>query len=594
MRKLTEKEMFLLEDQGCIADDWSNIEVSEDDFRATNIFNVRFYGHIRIGSMSHKIEYEEGFSVRSGIRNATLRNVEIGDNCLIENINGYISNYSIGDNCLISNCGVISTQGCPTFGIGTTISVLNEAGDGNVILYDKLTAQSAQLMMDYKPVFDMVRKELSTRPTPDTGMIGSSTRIVGVKEIINVMFGESCDVQGTSKLEDCTILSNDVSPTLIGPDVIMENSIASYGSNISSGAKIDNSFIGEAVHVGKGYSSESSVMFSNTYLDNGESCAAFLGPFSCSHHKGSLLIAGKFSFYNAGSSTNQSNHAYKMGPIHYGTLDRGSKTASGAHIIWPAHFGVFTMVMGKIENHPDLSSLPFSYVIGKEGRTIVVPGVNIRTVGTWRDVGKWPKRDMRPKSIRHDIINFDFPNPYIIQQVLAGKKALRQLLDNQDGELLEYNGCQMKRTAALRGIEYYDMAVDLFAHHVFSRSSSDSEGSDTGVDHWQDLAGMLIPDRELSRLVVDVERGDVSTSDELLQILRQINDAYADNEYGYAHSIMQSEGSNLFVNSDLWLARAEKSHKLWIRLIRDDAEKEYQLGDVDEDFLRDFLSKVGD
>ena len=246
-------------------------------------------------------------------------------------------------------------------------------------------------------------------------------------------------------------------------------------------------------------------MFSNTYLDNGESCASFLGPFSCSHHKGSLLIAGKFSFYNAGSSTNQSNHAYKMGPIHYGTLDRGSKTASGAHIIWPAHFGVFTMVMGKIENHPDLTRLPFSYVIGKEGRTIVVPGINIRTVGTWRDVGKWPKRDMRPKSIRHDIINFDFPNPYIIQQVLSGKKLLKQLVDSAEGETLEYNGCLMKRTSALRGIEYYDMALGLFAYHVLSRSSSDSDGSDTGVDKWHDLGGMLIPERELTRLVADIE-----------------------------------------------------------------------------------------
>ena len=78
----------------------------------------------------------------------------------------------------------------------------------------------------------------------------------------------------------------------------------------------------------------------------------------------------------------------------------------------------------------------------------------------------------------------------------------------------------------------------------------------------------------------------------MLQILRQINDGYYENEYGYAHSIMQSESNSLFVNSDHWLARAEKAHKLWIRLVRDDAEKEFQLGDVDEGFLREFLEKV--
>ena len=40
-----------------------------------------------------------------------------------------------------------------------------------------------------------------------------------------------------------------------------------------------------------------------------------------------LLIGTMLSFYNAGSATNYSNHAYKMGPIHYGTLARGCKTA---------------------------------------------------------------------------------------------------------------------------------------------------------------------------------------------------------------------------------------------------------------------------
>lgn len=592
MRKLTEKEIFMLEDQGCYAEDWANIEVDNDEFKTNSIFNVRFYGNIRIGSLNGRIELEEGFPMKCGIRNATLKDVNIGDCCLIENVGGHIANYDIQDSVMICNVGVITTQGAPNFAIGNTLSVLNEAGDGNVVLYDKLTAQTAQLMMDHKEVYDMILKEQRQRTKPERGCIGNGSRIVGVKEIYNTIIGESAEINGASKIEDSTIQSSDEAPTVIGNDVILENSITACGASITNGAKIDNSFIGETVHVGKGYSSEATVMFANTYLDNGESCAAFLGPFSCSHHKASLLIAGKFSFYNAGSSTNQSNHAYKMGPIHYGTLDRGSKTASGAHIIWPAQFGPFSMVMGKIENHPDLSELPFSYVIGKENKTIVVPGINIRTVGTWRDVNKWPKRDKRPKEARKDIINFQFPNPYIIQQVIRGKQLLQKMLDASKGEFLEYNGCTIKRNSAVRGIEYYDMAIGLFAYEVMKRTDDDNQANEVGADNWIDLAGMIVPEKEIARLVHDIKKGNVASTDEILLILSQISEDYLDNEASYARSIMQSQADDIFVNTDDWLAKAEKAHNLWLRLIKDDAEKEFQMGDVEEDFFRSFIAGV--
>ena len=592
MRKLTEKEIFMLEDQGCYAEDWANIEVDNDEFKTNSVFNVRFYGNIRIGSLNGRIELEEGFPMKCGIRNATLKDVSIGDCCLIENVGGYIANYDIQDSVMICNVGVITTQGAPNFAIGNTLSVLNEAGDGNVVLYDKLTAQTAQLMMDHKEVYDMILKEQRQRTKPERGCIGNGSRIVGVKEIYNTIIGESAEINGASKIEDSTIQSSDEAPTVIGNDVIIENSITACGASITNGAKIDNSFIGETVHVGKGYSSEATVMFANTYLDNGESCAAFLGPFSCSHHKASLLIAGKFSFYNAGSSTNQSNHAYKMGPIHYGTLDRGSKTASGAHIIWPAQFGPFSMVMGKIENHPDLSELPFSYVIGKENKTIVVPGINIRTVGTWRDVNKWPKRDKRPKEARKDIINFQFPNPYIIQQVIRGKQLLQKMLDASKGEFLEYNGCTIKRNSAVRGIEYYDMAIGLFAYEVMKRTDDDNQANEVGADNWIDLAGMIVPEKEIARLVHDIKKGNVASTDEILLILSQISEDYLDNEASYARSIMQSQADDMFVNTDDWLAKAEKAHNLWLRLIKDDAEKEFQMGDVEEDFFRSFIAGV--
>jgi hypothetical protein len=63
-------------------------------------------------------------------------------------------------------------------------------------------------------------------------------------------------------------------------------------------------YVGEACQLSNGFTAASSVFFANSYMSNGEACAAFCGPFTASHHKSSLLIGGQFSFYNAGSATN--------------------------------------------------------------------------------------------------------------------------------------------------------------------------------------------------------------------------------------------------------------------------------------------------
>ena len=137
------------------------------------------------------------------------------------------------------------------------------------------------------------------------------------------------------------------------------------------------------------------------------------------------------------------------------------------------------------------------------------------------------------------------------------------------------------------------LAIGLFAFEVMKRTYDESEGSETGTGEWMDLAGMVVPKKEIERLVEDIEKGSVSTTSELLLILSQINDDYLDNESAYARSIMQAEDNSMFVDTDKWLERAERARKLWMRLIKDDAEKEFQMGDVDEEFFREFIDKIG-
>ena len=79
----------------------------------------------------------------------TLRNVSVGDNCLIEKTGNYINNYTIGNDCYIANISQMETTEGATFGEGNLIAVLNEVGDGNVILFHDLNSQFAAFMVKH-------------------------------------------------------------------------------------------------------------------------------------------------------------------------------------------------------------------------------------------------------------------------------------------------------------------------------------------------------------------------------------------------------------------------------------------------------------
>ena len=304
--------------------------------------NVSFYGYNNLGVFEKDLEVTKGFFKHSGIFNATLKDTTIGDNSLIEKIGNYINDYEIGSETIISNTSTIETTEGASFGEGNIISVLNEVGDGNIMLFSKLTSQIAALFTKYSDnqefisaLRKLVKLEVDNDRLP-CGRIGNGVKIVNTTEIINTHIDDDCEIVGACRLSDCSIKSNKHATVYIGSGVICESSIICSSSSILNSAKISNCFVGEACCITNGFTAESSVFFANCHMANGEACAAFCGPFTSSHHKSSLLIGGMFSFYNAGSATNFSNHAYKMGPIHYGTLERGCKTASGAYLLMPA------------------------------------------------------------------------------------------------------------------------------------------------------------------------------------------------------------------------------------------------------------------
>ena len=607
MRQLSDEEIRILEDRNCWAEDWTNVHVS-DDFKPNYMHRVMLYGEVSIGDFDKNIEVSRGFMKHSGINNATLRNVTIGDNCLIENIGGFINNYTIGDDCYISNVNAMETTDGATYGEGNLISVLNEVGDGNVILFSELNSQFAAFMAKLfcdKSLKDAIRRLINeeiARKRHEQAYIGNNVKIVNTKEITNTIVYDDCEINGASRLSDCTILSSPVSNVYIGTGVICENSIISEGSSIINSVKIQDCFIGEACQISNGFTASSSVFFANSYMSNGEACAAFCGPFTASHHKSSLLIGGQFSFYNAGSATNFSNHAYKMGPIHHGVLERGTKTASGAYILMPAHIGTFSVCFGKLMYHPDTRYLPFSYLIAYGDTMYLSPGRNITTVGLYRDIRKWPKRDVRPVGSQKSIVNFDWLSPFSVGEIVEGKQILEKLRDacGENVATYTYHNYVINASSLNKGIKYYDIALRIYMGAVLKRvikkwGKVDLPTTTIGQGKWNDLSGLLLPESEEMRLLSDIKRGELETIQEVTDRFKEINRNYREYQWAWTYQLIL----DYYHLTEITDADVERIHKdyvharrAWIAEIRKDAEKEYAMGDVEKHVLDDFIHNL--
>ena len=605
-RFLNDNEIQVLENNSCWAEDWQRVKVAEE-FSPYNFHRVIFYGDIRLGVFEKQVEVSKGFVKHSGINDATLRNVTVGDNCLIEKIGNYINNYTIGSDCYISNISTMETTEGASFGEGHLISVLNEMGDGNVVLFHDLNSQLAAFMVKYfkdKQLKDSLSRLINEEirfTQPERGTIGNGVKIINSKEITNTVIKEDCEINGAARLSDCTILSSKDDSVFIGTGVICENSIISNGCSITNSVKMQDCFVGEACQITNGFTAEASVFFANSYMANGEACAAFCGPFSASHHKSSLLIGGEFSFYNAGSNTNFSNHAYKMGPMHYGVLERGSKTASGAYVLMPAKIGSFSVCFGKLMNHPDMRCLPFAYLMAYGETMYIVPGRNITTVGLYRDIKKWPKRDKRAASSRKSIINFDWLSPFTVGEVVEGKKILENLRQAGGNNVSSYNFQEyiINASSLKKGIKYYDIALRIYMGAVLKRAVKEQwlgkPTTEIGLGQWNDLSGLLLPASEEERLLEDIKNGTIESIREVLDRFNDINEHYREYQWTWTYQlILDYYGLDELNDAAIQRIREDyvKARRAWIAEIRKDAEKEFAMGDVEQDVFDDFISKL--
>lgn len=497
-RNLTASEIADLERAGNCSTDWSRIEVA-GNFSPNQLSHSCLEGTVRIGE-------------DAVIRNST------------------VCNYAIGDASHIESVTRMECRRRSAFGNGVLVAAMNECEGRRVKIYDRMTAQIAYVLALYRHRPETLRRieswidAYAGERSSEMGEVGRGCSIVGARFIREMRIGDRVTVDGASALENGTLCDD----TRIGVDVKAYDFIVAEGAKIANGVTVERCFVGECVILDKGFSAGESLFFANSHCENGEAASVFAGPYTVSHHKSSLLIAGMFSFFNAGSGSNQSNHLFKSGAVHQSVHLRGCKFASGAYIMSPALEGAFTMILGHHSYHHDTSEFPYSYLIEKEGRSMLMPGANLMSYGAVRDVEKWPKRDRR--RVKRDRINFEEYNPYVCQSFVAAVNALNTLADaDPDAEVYTYKKVFIRPQLLQRGLKLYNKAIVASLGAMLAKGGA-SPACD-GRGRWLDVAGQYITKRAVDDLLHAVDCGEVHSLDAVTARFDAFFDRYDD----YAH-----------------------------------------------------------
>lgn len=601
--RISNEQIAALEKNGCSSGSWSTVSVA-DGFDPRLVAQTVFQGEVALGDLRGSLTLDDGIARPAGIYRAKLQNVRVGDGCSISNVNGWLSNLDIGPGVVIENVGTVACVGESTFGNGHEVSVLVEGGGRELKITRETNAQTAYLTVLYRDrkalverlnaMADRVAATMKSRRMT----IGEGALLCNCSEIINVCIGSCARICGAQSLREGTIVSSKEAPVTVGSGVVAEHFIIQQGASVKDGAMIAASLVGEGVKIGKQFSSENSVFFANCEGFHSEVCSIFAGPYTVTHHRSTLLIGGMFSFYNAGSGTNQSNHLYKLGPLHQGIMERGSKTGSSSYLLWPSRIGAFTAVIGKHYAHFDATDFPFSYINEEDGKTTIVPGMNFFTVGTLRDGEKWPSRDRRTAAKKQDFTIFPVLSPYTVQKMLNGQAILMDIYgkSSRDQQLVTWKGITMKRLLLKTCSRYYKIAVEkYFGDCLLQRigkttaaslrsTLKPAAGAADGTSEWVDVGGLLCAKTRLNGLIEAVASGTVTTQEALWVEFEKIFNSYRDDEWGwvvanyrkvYGEDLPLASKENLVALLERW---RDASLKL-LNMVLGDVQKEFE-GDV--------------
>jgi hypothetical protein len=549
VRPLTPDEVRTLQAAGCTAASWDSVRIPVEGADVSRYRDVRFSGSVRLGAFTREAARPDGFDVPLGVYRAHLHDCTLGSDVRICNIGSYVASVDIGDDAIVENVDLLITESESDFGNDVRARVVNEGGGREVRLFDRLSAQIAYVLAMYRhrpatvaALETLVEEYVAGHVRSRRGSVGAGARVTNNQTLVNLRIGPHARVKGVRRLRNGSVLSCKAAPTFVGDGVLAEDFIIHSGAQVDDGAILDRCFVGQAAKVGKGFSAENCLVFANSELLHGEACAAFCGPHTVSHHKDSLLLTALYSFFNAGSGTNFSNHMYKLGPVHQGLVERGGKTGSFSHVYWPSRIGAFTVVIGRHPHHVDTSALPFSYLIEQDGESLAVPGANLFSIGLHRDARKWRTRDRRTDPDRLDCIDPAVLSPLTIDRMRAGIEMLEELDETTPSteQLVSLDGVRVARSRLRTGPEAYRLAIDRWIGEAIAaeleRGLDDglsgeallgllNEEPAAGTTPWIDAAGLLMPQQRMETILRQIDTGGTETVQEVIDAFRRAHES---------------------------------------------------------------------
>src|SRR3989339_226069 len=370
LRRLSTAEIQQLEKQGNTSQSktWDNIRVGPG-FTAENIRNTAFLGKAVLGAFRETVIID-GICCQSGIYNATLGNVQVGNGALVHEV-GLLSSVALFEKSVCMHCGTIAHQGESSFGNGQRVNITIETGGRAIPVHADMSLQNAIHIATHRSdaplqaAYQSAVKAYAVAASSRWTIIGPGARISNSACVKNTFLGEAGLIDNALLVEESTILSSVNEPSTINHGALVRASLVQWGSLVTTMGMVTESVLIEHASVERHGKVSASVIGPNTAIGSGEVISCLLGPFIGFHHQ-ALLIA---SFWPMGKGNVSyganigSNHTSRA-PDQENWIGEGFFFGLGTNIKFPADFtrAPFSLLAANCQTLPQRIFFPFSLI----------------------------------------------------------------------------------------------------------------------------------------------------------------------------------------------------------------------------------------
>ena len=532
LRALNREEIAVMEDRGCRADDWTQVQVAED-FDAFRVRRSHFKGRCILGRFSGEAEVVHGIKLATGIYDCTLINCQVGNDCLLENVS-FAANVIIDRGAVLFDVGSVTCSGATAFGAGQQIPIGPETGGRELPLWAEALVDEAALVARERgdasgqaAVLQSIERYVQAIRSP-VSWIRRRACVRHTERIRDTYIGINAVIDHALELSNTTVLSSLEEPTSVGGGAAVTDSILQYGVSVSGSAIVRRSLLLEHSAVDEHASVDTSVIGPNTTITKGEVTASLVGPFVGFHHQ-SLLIA---AYWPEGK-----------GNVAYGAMVGSNHNGRAPdQEIWPGE-GAFFGLGSAIRFPTDLSESP--YLVVSMGTTtlpqkvrfpfslLTVPaepldetqvnvpraynelipawGLYANAYGLVRTEIKFASRD---RSTRH-LIDYKVLRPHIMRLVrdarerLLGVRGIKPVYLESDIDGIGKNF--IREESRIKGIEVYGRALKRYCLRVLLAEQEGNLEIPGSGELAHEQARQLLPGiglNERMKLLIDMERAN--------------------------------------------------------------------------------------